>query len=53
MFVFKETEENDSKAIELEDKSLEQTETEEQHQLPYVHDVEGATVSQEAILSAR
>ncbi|XP_027257434.1 transcription factor TFIIIB component B'' homolog isoform X2 [Cricetulus griseus] len=49
----RETEENDSKAIELEDKSLEPTETEEQHQLPYVHDVEGATVSQEAILSAR
>ncbi|XP_040584827.1 transcription factor TFIIIB component B'' homolog isoform X3 [Mesocricetus auratus] len=53
MGVQRETEENDSEAIQLEDQSLEPAETGEQHQLPCVHDVEGAIASQEAILSAR
>ncbi|KAL1783607.1 transcription factor TFIIIB component B-like isoform X2 [Sigmodon hispidus] len=38
---------------ELEDKSLEPAETKVQNQLPCVHDVEGPSVSQEAILRAR
>lgn len=52
----KETEENDSTAVELEDKSLEPVpaaETKEQEQLLCVHGVEGARVSQEAALPAR
>ncbi|XP_063137566.1 transcription factor TFIIIB component B'' homolog isoform X2 [Rattus norvegicus] len=52
----RETEENDSTAVELDDKSLEPVpaaETKEQEQLLCVHGVEGARVSQEAILPAR
>ncbi|XP_075832340.1 transcription factor TFIIIB component B'' homolog isoform X4 [Microtus pennsylvanicus] len=48
----KEPEENDSKAVELEDKSLEPAETKEQNQLPCVHDVAVTSVSQEALPSA-
>ncbi|XP_051028423.1 transcription factor TFIIIB component B'' homolog [Acomys russatus] len=50
------TEENDSKAVEVEDKSLEPiitAEAEEQNQLPCVHDAEGTSGSPEAVLSAR
>lgn len=48
----REPEENDSKAIELENKSLEPAEMKE-NQLPCVHDVAVTSVSQEAIPSAR
>ncbi|XP_028646050.1 transcription factor TFIIIB component B'' homolog isoform X2 [Grammomys surdaster] len=52
----RETEENYSKAVELEDKSLDPVttaETKEQEQVLCVHDIEGASVSQEAVLPAR
>ncbi|XP_021517591.1 transcription factor TFIIIB component B'' homolog isoform X2 [Meriones unguiculatus] len=52
----RETEENDSKVVELEDESLEPVsaaEAKEQNQSLCVHDVEGNSGSQEAILSAR
>ncbi|XP_051038794.1 transcription factor TFIIIB component B'' homolog [Phodopus roborovskii] len=49
----RETEENVSKAEELEDKSLEPGETKELHQLSCVHGAEGTIVSQETILRAR
>ncbi|XP_057645601.1 transcription factor TFIIIB component B'' homolog isoform X5 [Chionomys nivalis] len=48
----REPEENDSKAVELEDKSLEPAEMKEQNQLPCVHDVAVTSVSQEALPSA-
>ncbi|XP_031216567.1 transcription factor TFIIIB component B'' homolog isoform X3 [Mastomys coucha] len=52
----RETEGNDSKALELEDESLEPVTTaepKEQKQLQSVHDVEGTSVSQEAIQPTR
>jgi transcription factor TFIIIB component B'' len=55
-FLKKETEGDDSKAVELEDKShapVTAAETKEEEQSQCVGDVEGASVSQEAILPAR
>ncbi|KAH0506432.1 Transcription factor TFIIIB component B''-like protein [Microtus ochrogaster] len=49
----REPEENDSKALESEDKSLEPAETKEQNQLPCVHDVAVTSLSQEVLPSAR
>ncbi|XP_013205129.1 transcription factor TFIIIB component B'' homolog isoform X5 [Microtus ochrogaster] len=48
----RESEENDSKALESEDKSLEPAETKEQNQLPCVHDVAVTSLSQEVLPSA-
>lgn len=56
MEIQRETEGNDSKAIELEDESLEPVttaETKEQKRLLCVHEGEGASVCQEAILPVR
>ncbi|XP_036062671.1 transcription factor TFIIIB component B'' homolog isoform X2 [Onychomys torridus] len=49
----RETEENNSKVIDFEDKRLDPAEAKEQNHLPCVHDVEGTGVSQEVILCAR
>lgn len=53
LFVLKETEENDSKVIDLEEKSLDPAEAKEQNHLPCVHAAEGPRVSQEVVLHAR
>ncbi|KAL6043869.1 hypothetical protein STEG23_011825 [Scotinomys teguina] len=49
----RETEENDSKSIDLEDKSLDPEEAKEENHFPCMHDVGETRVSQEAILRAR
>ncbi|XP_059132277.1 transcription factor TFIIIB component B'' homolog [Peromyscus eremicus] len=49
----RETEENDSRVIDLEEKGLDPAEAKEQNHLPCVRAVEGPRVSQDVVLRAR